>query len=68
MPSSSLHTRTRTHTCSYRAKFIVGSAAALAAKEGGGEAWLLGLRQRSYQEAIEALCTLPGALSCGQAC
>ena len=44
----------------YRAKFVTGSAAALAAKPGGGEAWLLGLREASYAEAAEALCTLPG--------
>ena len=43
-----------------RAKFIVGSAALLAAKEGGGAAWLQGLRSVPYAEASEALCSLPG--------
>ncbi|BDA51122.1 N-glycosylase/DNA lyase at N-terminal half [Coccomyxa sp. Obi] len=44
----------------YRAKFIVGSVKQLLEKEGGGAAWLQGLRQVPYQEASEALCTLPG--------
>ncbi|KAF5827694.1 hypothetical protein DUNSADRAFT_240 [Dunaliella salina] len=44
----------------YRARFIVDSAAELARKEGGGEAWLLGLRDKSYTEAVEALTSLPG--------
>lgn len=43
-----------------RAKFIVGSVKQLLEKEGGGAAWLQGLRQVPYQEASEALCTLPG--------
>ena len=43
-----------------RAKFIVGSVALLMAQQGGGAAWLQGLRDVSYPEASEALCTLPG--------
>lgn len=43
-----------------RAKFIVGSVASLMARDGGGAAWLQGLRDVSYAEASEALCTLPG--------
>ena len=43
-----------------RAKFITGSVAQLAAKPGGGSAWLLGLRNVPYPEAAAALCTLPG--------
>lgn len=43
-----------------RAKFITGSVAQLAAKPGGGSAWLLGLRDVPYPEAAAALCTLPG--------
>ena len=46
------------HEC--RAKFIVGSVAALQAKPGGGDAWLKSLRQAPYTEASAALCTLPG--------
>ena len=38
----------------------MGSVAMLAAKEGGGAAWLRGLREAPYQEASEALCALPG--------
>lgn len=44
----------------YRAAFVVGSAAALAAAPGGGDAWLAALRTASFSEAVEALCTLPG--------
>eukprot|EP00884_Botryococcus_braunii_P011503 jgi/Botrbrau1/20353/Bobra.0006s0021.2 len=44
----------------YRAKFIVGTVAALRNKEGGGEAWLRSLRDVSYAEASEALQSLPG--------
>jgi endonuclease III len=43
-----------------RAKFITGSVAQLLAKQGGGAAWLLGLRAVPYPEAAAALCTLPG--------
>jgi len=50
-------------TCSYRARFIVGSAAELARKDGGGEAWLLGLRDKNYAEALEALTSLPGVVA-----
>jgi hypothetical protein len=32
----------------------------LLAKPGGGEAWLLSLRDKPYAEAHEALCSLPG--------
>jgi hypothetical protein len=45
---------------SCRAKFIVGSVQQLLAKPGGGEAWLLSLRDKPYNEAHEALCSLPG--------
>ena len=45
---------------SHRAKFIVGSVAALRDKPGGGVAWLHGLRSVPYQEAVEALSALPG--------
>ncbi|KAL4458510.1 hypothetical protein ABPG75_013375 [Micractinium tetrahymenae] len=44
----------------YRAKYITGSVAQLLAKPGGGAAWLQGLRSVPYEEASEALCTLPG--------
>eukprot|EP00958_Prasinococcus_capsulatus_P002694 scaffold233_cov548-Prasinococcus_capsulatus_cf.AAC.4 len=44
----------------YRAKFIVETARALREKEGGGPAWLLRLREGTRQEAIAALCELPG--------
>jgi hypothetical protein len=43
-----------------RAKYIVGSVAELLDKPGGGRDWLLGLRDRPYAEAHEALCSLPG--------
>ena len=43
-----------------RAKFIVGSVKLLMEKEGGGAAWLQGLRRVPYLEASEALCSLPG--------
>ncbi len=52
----------------YRAKFIVGSVAALLAKEGGGEAWLMGLRERTYQEAAACLEELPGTCMCVCVC
>lgn len=50
------------HNCPrYRARFITGTVAALAGKEGGGEAWLMGLRlNKSYEEARDALASLPG--------
>jgi len=48
----------------YRARFIVGTAAELQKKEGGGEAWLLRLRHKSYEEALEALTSLPGEALC----
>ncbi|CAG9465666.1 unnamed protein product [Pedinophyceae sp. YPF-701] len=44
----------------YRAKYIVGCTEELRKKEGGGHAWLLGLRDVGQAEAIEALCGLPG--------
>ncbi|KXZ55139.1 hypothetical protein GPECTOR_3g29 [Gonium pectorale] len=44
----------------YRARFIVGTAAALLAKPGGGREWLLGLRQVGLEEAVAALTELPG--------
>lgn len=43
-----------------RAKFITGSVAKLLERPEGGAAWLLGLREVPYPEAVEALCTLPG--------
>lgn len=44
----------------YRAKYITGTAAQLLAKPGGGEAWLMALRAKPCEEAVEALCELPG--------
>ena len=44
----------------HRAKFITGSVAQLLGKPGGGAAWLQGLREAPYPEAVQALCTLPG--------
>ena len=44
----------------YRAKFVVGTVAALNAKPSGGEAWLSSLRGVPYAEAAEALSALPG--------
>ena len=38
----------------------MGSVKLLLEKEEGGAAWLQGLRQVPYQQASEALCTLPG--------
>ena len=43
-----------------RAKFIVGSVAALHDADGGGATWLLDLRSKPYAEATEALEKLPG--------
>lgn len=44
----------------YRAKYIVGAAKELSRKPGGSAAWLKGLREVSFEEAVEELCTLPG--------
>ncbi|PRW59786.1 N-glycosylase DNA lyase OGG1 [Chlorella sorokiniana] len=44
----------------YRAKYITGSLAQLLARPEGGAAWLHSLRSVPYEEASEALCTLPG--------
>ncbi|GLC39594.1 hypothetical protein PLESTB_000809200 [Pleodorina starrii] len=44
----------------YRARFIVGTTRALAAKPGGGREWLLGLRRVGLEEAVQALTELPG--------
>ena len=38
----------------------MGSVRLLMEKEGGGDAWLKGLRQTPYLEASKALCSLPG--------
>ena len=43
-----------------RAKFVTGSVALLQSKPDGGVAWLRALRDVSYADAAEALCTLPG--------
>ncbi|CAN8292002.1 unnamed protein product [Cochlearia groenlandica] len=44
----------------YRAKYITGTVKALRSKPGGGDEWLLSLRKLDLQEAVAALCTLPG--------
>ncbi|GFP89834.1 n-glycosylase/dna lyase ogg1 [Phtheirospermum japonicum] len=44
----------------YRAKYIVGTVAALQSKPGGGIEWLSSLRKLDLQEAIGGLSTLPG--------
>ncbi|XP_031273120.1 N-glycosylase/DNA lyase OGG1 [Pistacia vera] len=44
----------------YRAKYITGTVDALQSKPGGGAEWLMSLRKLELQEAIDALCTLPG--------
>lgn len=44
----------------YRAKYIVGAVESLKSKCGGGKEWLMSLRNLPLEEAIEALCTLPG--------
>ncbi|XVF64512.1 hypothetical protein PTKIN_Ptkin09bG0175400 [Pterospermum kingtungense] len=44
----------------YRAKYITGTADVLQSKRDGGAQWLLSLRKLDLQEAINALCTLPG--------
>ncbi|CAN6880686.1 unnamed protein product [Brassica oleracea] len=44
----------------YRSKYITGTVSALQSKPGGGDEWLLSLRKLDLQDAIAALCTLPG--------
>ena len=44
----------------YRAKFVTGTAATLAAKPGGGAAWLASLRGVPRAQAVAALAELPG--------
>uniref|UniRef100_A0A1J3JNN7 DNA-(apurinic or apyrimidinic site) lyase n=1 Tax=Noccaea caerulescens TaxID=107243 RepID=A0A1J3JNN7_NOCCA len=44
----------------YRAKYITGTVRALQSKPGGGDEWLLSLRKMDLQDAVAALCTLPG--------
>ncbi|KAJ4916347.1 N-glycosylase/DNA lyase OGG1 [Raphanus sativus] len=44
----------------YRAKYITGTVSALQSKPGGGDEWLMSLRKLDLQDAIAALCTLPG--------
>ncbi|KAL8485665.1 hypothetical protein ACS0TY_027809 [Phlomoides rotata] len=44
----------------YRAKYIVGTVAALQSKPGGGVEWLASLRKLDLQGAIDGLSTLPG--------
>ncbi|XVF36959.1 hypothetical protein REPUB_Repub19eG0103600 [Reevesia pubescens] len=44
----------------YRAKYITGTVDVLQSKPDGGAEWLLSLRKLDLQEAIDALCTLPG--------
>eukprot|EP00879_Flechtneria_rotunda_P019415 GHRR01020392.1.p1 GENE.GHRR01020392.1~~GHRR01020392.1.p1 ORF type:complete len:645 (+),score=244.11 GHRR01020392.1:58-1992(+) len=44
----------------YRAKFIVGAVQQLLQKPEGGANWLLKLRDKPYEAAHAALCTLPG--------
>ena len=44
----------------YRAKYVAGTVGTLAAKPGGGDAWLLSLREAAYADAAAALCELPG--------
>lgn len=43
-----------------RAKYITGTVDVLQSKPDGGAQWLLSLRKLDLQEAIDALCTLPG--------
>lgn len=52
----------------YRAKYIVGTVKALQSKPGGGVEWLISLRGLDLQDAIAALCTLPGVGSKVAAC
>lgn len=44
----------------YRAKYIVGTVAALQSKPGGGLEWLASLRKLDLQGAIDGLSSLPG--------
>lgn len=44
----------------YRAKYVTGSVAQLLGKPGGGASWLMGLRDVPFEEAADALITLPG--------
>ncbi|KAL5776919.1 hypothetical protein ACOSP7_009845 [Xanthoceras sorbifolium] len=44
----------------YRAKYITRTINALQSKPGGGAEWLMSLRKLDLQEAVDALCTLPG--------
>ncbi|TXG53013.1 hypothetical protein EZV62_022182 [Acer yangbiense] len=44
----------------YRAKYLTGTVNALQSKPGGGAEWLMSLRKLDLQEAVDALCTLPG--------
>lgn len=44
----------------FRAKYIVGTTEMLRQKVEGGEQWLLSLRKQSLEDAVLALCTLPG--------
>ena len=43
-----------------RAKYLTGTVNALQSKPGGGAEWLMSLRKLDLQEAVDALCTLPG--------
>lgn len=43
-----------------RAKYIVGTVAALQSKPGKGVEWLASLRKLDLQEAVEGLSSLPG--------
>lgn len=43
-----------------RAKYIIGTVAALRSKSEGGVEWLASLRQSDLQGAIDGLSTLPG--------
>jgi N-glycosylase/DNA lyase len=52
--------RSFTHTWDYRAKYIVGAVELLQQKADGGEHWLCSLRQQPLDEAVAALCSLPG--------
>lgn len=44
----------------YRAKYIVAATEVLRSKPGGGDAWLMGLREADYPSALEALESIPG--------
>ncbi|EXB60112.1 N-glycosylase/DNA lyase [Morus notabilis] len=44
----------------YRAKYITGTVKKLQSKDGGGEEWLLSLRDSELEDVIYALSTLPG--------